>query len=163
MGRIEVVRGDLTKMDVDAIVNPANSSGVMGGGVAYYIKKSGGRVIEEEAKRQAPIPVGQAVLTSGGKLQAKHVIHAPTMKYPAMRIQAENARLATMAALDLAIKKGLKTIAFPGMGTGVGGVSYADAARAMADEIRKRLDRLDVVYLVGIDDDFVDACRKHLD
>jgi len=158
--KIKVVKGDLTKMDVQAIVNPANSSGVMGGGVAYYIKRAGGEIIEQEARRQAPIQVGEAVLTPAGKLKARHVIHAPTMKYPAMRIPAANARVATRAALDLAIKNGIKRVAFPGMGTGVGGVSYKEAASVMVDEIRKKLDRFDVVYLVGIDNDFVASFEK---
>jgi O-acetyl-ADP-ribose deacetylase (regulator of RNase III) len=163
MGIIVVLKGDLTQMEADAIVNPANSSGSMGGGVAYCIKKAGGDIVEKEAIRKAPIPVGKAVITAGGTLKAGYVIHAPTMKSPAMRIPAENARLATRAALGLAITKGLKTIAFPGMGTGVGGLGYEEAAKVMIAEIEKKLARFEYVYLVCMDDGFMSACRRALD
>ena len=93
-----VQKGDITELKVDAIVNPANSSGYMGGGVAGVIKRIGGFEIEKEAVSKAPIPVGDAVVTTAGKLPCKYVIHAPTMKQPAMRIGVENVRLATRAA-----------------------------------------------------------------
>ena len=96
---MEAVMGDLTEMDAEAIVNPANSLGVMGGGVALAIRRKGGREIEEEARAKAPIHVGSAVLTTGGRLKARHVIHAPTMAMPAERIGIENVALATRAAL----------------------------------------------------------------
>ncbi|GAH84142.1 unnamed protein product, partial [marine sediment metagenome] len=120
---IIVKLGDLTQINCDAIVNPANSFGYMGGGVAGAIKRVGGAEIEKEVVNKAPIVVGKAVSTSAGRLPCKYVIHAPTMKRPAMRIGVENARLATQAALRLAKEMGLSSIAIPGMGTGVGGVS----------------------------------------
>jgi O-acetyl-ADP-ribose deacetylase (regulator of RNase III) len=162
MGRIVAMMADLAGMDVDAIVNPANSGGVMGGGVAYHIKREGGDIIEEEAVKQAPIPVGKAVMTTSGRLMAGHVIHAPTMERPAMGIPVANVRAATRAALDLAVRKRVGTIAFPGMGTGVGGVSKDAAALAMVDEIRKRLGEFEVVYLVGVDKDLVGAFRRSI-
>ncbi|MEX2689946.1 MAG: macro domain-containing protein, partial [Candidatus Njordarchaeum guaymaensis] len=78
MVEIIVIKGDITKMDVDAIVNPANSLLIMGGGVAGAIKRRGGQIIEDEAVKQGPIPVGNAVITSAGNLKARYVIHAPT-------------------------------------------------------------------------------------
>ena len=75
---VEAVMGDLTEMDAEAIVNPANSRGVMGGGVALAIRRKGGRELEDKAKAKAPIPVGSAVLTTGGRLTARPVIPAPT-------------------------------------------------------------------------------------
>jgi len=78
MMEISVVQGSLLEVQADAIVNPANSLGLMGGGVAGVIKRFGGEEIEKEAVSKAPIPVGSAVLTSAGKLPFKGVIHAPT-------------------------------------------------------------------------------------
>jgi len=129
--KIKVLKGDLTELEVDAIVNPANSLGYMGGGVAGAIKRKGGREIEEEAVKKSPIEVGSAVATTSGKLKCRYVIHAPTMERPAMRIGVDNVEKATRAAFELAKSMKLKSIALPGMGTGVGGVKEEDAARAM--------------------------------
>ena len=115
---------DLTQTNCDAIVNPANSFGYMGSEVASTIKRVGGAEIEKEAVNGAPIVVGKAVSTTAGSLPCKYVIHAPTMKRPAMRIGVENVMLATQAALRLANEMGLSSIAIPGMGAGVGGVSH---------------------------------------
>ena len=128
---IVVERGDLTQISCDAIVNPANSYGYMGGGVAGAIKRVGGIEIEKEAISKAPIDVGKAVATTAGTLPCQYVIHAPTMKQPAMRIGVDNVRDATRAALELGVELNLKTIAIPGMGTGVGGVPTDDAAEAI--------------------------------
>ncbi len=127
-----VVEGDITQADVDAIVNPANSLMIMGGGVAGAIARAGGREIEEEARRYAPVPVGEAVATGAGRLRAKYVIHAPTMERPAMRIPLENAVKATQAALRKAAELGVESVALPAMGAGVGGLSVRDVAEAMA-------------------------------
>ena len=152
---VEAVLGDITRMSVDAVVNPANSLMIMGGGVAGAIKRAGGAEIEEEARRYAPVPVGKAVATSAGRLPARYVIHAPTMERPAMRIGVENVRLATRAALEKAEELSIESIAFPGMGTGVGGVPPEEAARAMLEEIRRHIERgtkLKKIVLVAIED-----------
>lgn len=133
--KISAVRFDITELRVDVIVNPANSSGTMGGGVALAIRIKGGVAIEKEAVALAPIMVGSAVLTTAGMLPSKFVIHAPTMVMPVEKIGAGNVRLAVRAALSLAKEKGLKKIAFPGMGTGVGGVDKRVAAQVMVSEI----------------------------
>lgn len=129
------VEGDLTELDVDAIVNPANSLGVMGGGVAGVIRSRGGTEIEREARKRAPIPIGKAVLTSAGKLPCRFVIHAPTMEQPAQATSLENVKKATLSALECAEEAGLKRIAFPGMGTGVGRVPPNQAARVMVETV----------------------------
>jgi O-acetyl-ADP-ribose deacetylase (regulator of RNase III) len=90
--QIEVIKGSILEVDADVIVNPANSLGFMGGGVAGVIKRFGGEEIEKEAVQRAPIPVGSAVLTSAGKLKFKGVIHAPTMEEPAMDSSEEKVR-----------------------------------------------------------------------
>ena len=138
---IVVAEGDITRFVVDAIVNPANSLMIMGGGVAGAIKRRGGAEIEEEALKHAPVPVGKAVVTGAGRLPAKRVIHAPTMERPAMRIPIENAVKATKAALDAAEEECLETIAFPAMGAGVGGLSVEDVAREMTRVISEHKPR----------------------
>lgn len=160
---IVVEKGDITKIACDAIVNPANSCGYMGGGVAGAIKRAGGIEIEKEAVSKAPIPVGSAIITKAGSLPCKYVIHAPTMEKPAMRIGIENVKLATKAAFDVALKsKDIKTIALPGMGTGVGGVSLEDAAREMMKIAKNYEDKFEKIIFVGLNDDLLKFFKKYL-
>lgn len=134
---IEVVKGDITEISADAIVNPANSLLIMGGGVAGVIKRKGGEIIEREALKHAPCPVGKAVITAGGTLKAKYVIHAPTMEKPAMPTTLNKVVKAIKAALEIANQHKLKTIAFPGMGTGVGGLTAKEGAEAFEIALRE--------------------------
>ncbi len=163
MIEISVVQGSLLEVQADAIVNPANSFGFMGGGVAGVIKRFGGEQIEEEAVSKAPIPVGSAVLTSAGKLHFKGVIHAPTMEKPAMETTEEKVRRAVRAVLELADRMGFESIAMPGMGTGVGRLPKDVSARAMIEEIRnfhpKNLKR---VILVDLDGQMVEEWKRLL-
>ncbi len=150
--KIRVVTGDITKLEIDAIVNPANSQLIMGGGVAGAILRAGGSQIQEEALRKAPTPIGKAVATTAGKLKAKYVIHAPTMTRPAMATNKENAKLAARAALKCAEQLGIKSMAFPGLGTGVGGLGAHEAANVMVEEIKKHIESsttIKQVILVG--------------
>ncbi len=161
--KIKVLKADITSLQVDAIVNAANSYGYMGGGVAGAIKRIGGIEIEQEAAAQAPIPVGFAVITTAGKLKCRFVVHAPTMEQPASLVDAGNVKEATRAALECADEKGLKVIAFPGMGTGVGGVPKDKAAQAMVSEIKKFKGKsLQEVILVGFDNEMVKAFEEVL-
>ena len=127
---VAVERGDITDWDVDAIINAANSTLVMGTGVAAAIKRKGGVLIEEEAVRQGPIEVGEAVLTPGGNLAATHVIHAVAMG-PDLKTNPDTIARTTRAVLVLADKHRLTSIALPALGTGVGHVAPAAAAEAM--------------------------------
>lgn len=146
---IHVAVGELTQLSVDAIVSPANSLGIMIGGVAGAIREAGGETIEEEAKACAPIAVGAAIVTTAGELFSKAVIHVPTMEEPGMKIGVENVRRATRAALLAAARFNYQTIAFPTIGTGSGGVPFDEAARAMVDELRAhRQPQPQVVYLI---------------
>jgi O-acetyl-ADP-ribose deacetylase (regulator of RNase III) len=161
--QISVIHGSILDTDADVIVNAANSLGIMGGGVAGVIKRAAGQEVEDEARRQAPIAVGTAVLTSGGTTKFKGIIHAPTMPRPAMRISASNVALATKAALTLADEPRFESIALPGMGTGVSGVSQVDAAVAMLREIKSYSPRfLKSVILVDVDDAMVAAWKQEL-
>jgi O-acetyl-ADP-ribose deacetylase (regulator of RNase III) len=127
---VAIERGDITDRDVDAVVNAANSALTMSTGVAAAIKRKGGVLIEEEAMRQGPIEVGEAVLTPGGNLPATHVIHAAVMG-PNLRTDPDTVARTTRAVLGLADKHRLTSIAFPALGTGVGHVPPAAAAEAM--------------------------------
>lgn len=162
--KISVHQGDILSATTDAIVNPANSLCVMGGGVAGAIKKAGGQIIEDEAKQQAPCAVGQAVLTSAGILPFKGIIHAPTMEHPSEPIPAKQVELATIAALRLADEQGYQSIAFPGMGTGVGDVDYDVAAKIMVESIQMYMtdNQLDEVHLYALDDKLIEAFNNYL-
>lgn len=160
---IQVIQGSILEAAVDAIVNAANSHGIMGGGVAGVIRRAAGPAVEQEARGQAPIPIGTAVLTSGGATRYKGIIHAPTMPELAMRIPAVNVAHATRAALRLADERRYASLAIPGMGTGVGGVAHEDAAAQMIREIRAHEARsLRSVILVDVDPLMVEAWRKFL-
>jgi O-acetyl-ADP-ribose deacetylase (regulator of RNase III) len=161
--QIKVVNGSILDVDADVIVNAANSLGIMGGGVAGVIKRAAGQEVENEARLQAPIAVGTAVLTSSGSTKFKGIIHAPTMSRPAMRIPAENVALATKAALALADQHEFQSIALPGMGTGVGGVCHGDAAAMMIREIQCYSPRsLKSVILVDVDNAMTAAWKQEL-
>ena len=159
---LDVKTGDITKVCCDAIVNPANSFGYMGGGVAGALKRVGGAIIEQEAVAKAPIVVGSAVATTAGMLPCTFVIHAPTMEKPAMRIPVENVAKATSAALTLAEQLKIKRIAVPGMGTGVGGVAPVDAARAMITVAREFENKFDSIIFVDRNESMINAFMKFL-
>jgi O-acetyl-ADP-ribose deacetylase (regulator of RNase III) len=158
--QIHIAKADITEMAVDAIVNPANSLGIMGGGVAGALSRKGGPSIQKEAMSMAPIAVGAAVVTTAGGLWAKHIIHAPTMEEPGTKVGVEDARRATRAALLAATHRGFDVIAIPGLGTGLGGLDPAEAARAMVDELRAhRHPKPTTVYLVDTNDEIL-ACLE---
>lgn len=163
--KIAVTTGDITKQEVDAIVNPANSMLIMGGGVAGAILRAGGIEIQDEASKKAPVPVGKAVATHAGKLNAKYVIHAPTMERPAMQTNKYKVGLATRDALECARQLGISSIAFPGMGTGVGGLNRREAAEVMVEEIKRHVESgtpLKNLILVGFDKDLATAFETAL-
>jgi O-acetyl-ADP-ribose deacetylase (regulator of RNase III) len=135
-----VERGDITDAEVDAVVNAANSELWMGTGVAGAMKRKGGVVIEEEALRQGPIEIGEAVLTVAGNLPATHVIHAATMGKD-LRTDPEKIAAATRSTLALAEKHKLESIAFPALGSGVGGVPLGQSAEAILSTIIQHVAR----------------------
>jgi O-acetyl-ADP-ribose deacetylase len=129
---LEVVQGDITDCAVGGIVNAANNHLWMGAGVAGAIKRKGGQVIEDEAVRHGPIAVGEAVVTGGGALQARYVIHAAAMGQDLVT-NADLIRQATTNSLKRATELGMESVAFPALGTGVGGFPIHEAARAMIE------------------------------
>ena len=129
-GRIELTEGDITCLDVDAIVNPANSALQLGAGVAGAIRSRGGPSIQRECDAIGSCPVGGAVVTAGGNLEAKFVIHAvgPLGSDPnADRLLASACR----SALDRAAEKNVASIAIPAISTGVFGFPLERAARIL--------------------------------
>ena len=134
---IEIIRGDITKQDVDAIVNAANNHLWMGAGSAGAIVRAGGREIEDEAISQGPIEVGEAVVTGGGDLPARHVIHAAAMGEDLIT-SADLIRAATENALKRAEELKLSSVALPAIGTGVGGFPLDEAAAIMLGVVRAR-------------------------
>lgn len=162
---IEVELGDLTKQKVDVLCNPANGLMYMGGGAAGALKRAGGEEIEREALKHAPVPVGKAIATTAGKLQARWVVHAPTMERPAMPTTGKKVYLATKAALDCAEQAGAESIVLPGMGTGVGGVPFEGAAEAMTKALREFspvAKSLKEIVLCDLSEEMVDAWARAL-
>jgi len=158
---IDIRKGDITKAKAAAIVNAANSSGSMGGGVALAIRRAGGAEIEKEAIEQAPIPVGFAVATTAGHLPFRFVVHAATMRRPRQRIPAENVGLATRAAIETADRLGCESLAIPGLGTHTGKVSPTVAAREMFAAIAAfKPTTLRHIVLTDLDKRVVDAWRR---
>lgn len=165
----EVFLGDITSLEVDAIVNAANSELWMGAGVAGAIKRVGGQNIEDEAVRLGPIPVGESVVTSAGNLKARHVIHAAAMG-PDLMTNADLIRQATRTALLRAKERSLTSIALPALGTGIGAFPLVEAARLMAQTVRdhclKETSLRKVVFAVlgqAACEEFTEALKKAAD
>jgi len=119
---LELIDGDITEMETDAIVNAANSRLQHGGGVAGIIVSKGGRIIQEESNKIGHVPTGEAAITTAGRLKARYVIHAvgPVWRGGGEH-EEEKLRNATLNSLKLAEGKGLKSIAFPAISAGIFG------------------------------------------
>ena len=139
MAQIEVQQADITKLEVDAIANAANTDLKHGGGVAGAIVRAGGRIVQEESDELAPIGLGEAVATSAGEMPAQWVIHAATMRLGGPT-SAEVIRKATASTLAKADELGARSLALVAFGTGVGGFPVEEAARIEVEEVRRRLD-----------------------
>ena len=151
--KIKVLQGDITESEVDAIVNAANNHLWMGAGVAGAIKVKGGKEIEEEAMKKGPVPVGEAVVTSGGKLKAKYVIH-PAVMGQNLTPNEEYIKNATRNSLKRAEELKIKSIAFPAFGTGVGGFPTDRCAQLMLDQVKdfsKKTKHLKEVLFILLD------------
>jgi len=137
---IEVAQADITRLEVDAIANAANTELRHGGGVAGAISRAGGPDVQTESDRVAPIELGEAVETTAGEMPSRWVIHAATMELGGPT-SAEIIRRATAATLAKADELGAKSLALVAFGTGVGGFSLEEAARIEVEEVRRHLDR----------------------
>jgi len=139
LARIELWNGDICELEVDAIVNPANLSLWMATGVGGAIKRAGGDEIEFAAVRQAPVPLGESIVTPAGTLAARAIIHA---------VSLDRVRRTSGPVIDQAVRSAIarareidaRSIAFPALGTGVGGFPLEEAARVMVTAVRDELE-----------------------
>lgn len=145
--QIEITQGDITEEQTDAIVNAANNYLWMGAGVAGAIKRKGGSVIEQEAVSQGPVEIGSAVVTTGGALPAQYVIHAAGMGQD-LKTSETDIQNSTIASLRLAGEKQMQSIAFPAIGTGVGGFSMVQCAELMLSAAIEYLQNKTSVQLI---------------
>ena len=158
---VKSVKGDISELDVDAIVNAANSDLWMGSGVAGAIKRKGGVIIEREAMAQGPIRPGQAVITKGGALKARHVIHCAGMP-PGGSATVEYVESSARDAMRLVDEKGIETVAFPAIGAGVGGITQKESINAILRGVlegRRDSSSIATLLLVG----YGDAARATID
>ena len=138
MASIELWNGDICDLEVDAIVNPANLSLWMATGVGGALKRAGGDEIEFAAVRQAPVPLGGAVVTTAGTLAARAVIHAVSLDHE-RRTSGPVIESAVRSSMARAREIGATSIAFPALGTGVGGFPLAESARITVRTVREEL------------------------
>ena len=164
---VRVVEGDISTFEGDAVVNAANNHLRLGTGVAGAIAQRGGGRIQEECdeivRQSGPIAVGEAALTGGGNLRARYVIHAAAMGD--LPVTPESIHNATVSALRLAQENGIRSVAFPILGTGVGGFPFTEAARIMVEAVREFISNapdVDSVVFYGFTPDQAAMLRRHL-
>jgi O-acetyl-ADP-ribose deacetylase (regulator of RNase III) len=138
VGRITLIEGDICEQEVEAIVNPANTALSLGTGVAGAIQARGGNEIQRECDQAGPIELGSAALTGGGDLSARYVVHAAGIE-PGGSADEASVRSAVRAALVIAAENGIRTIAVPAVGTGVGGFAMQRCAEVALEEARLHL------------------------
>ena len=146
---LELVEGDITRQDTEAIVNAVNEQLRVGGGVDGAINRAGGPQIQEEARRIGRCPTGQAVITTGGNLKAKYVIHTVGPIYHGGQ-QGEEELLASAyrESLKVASEREIKSLAFPSLSTGVYGYPVPDAARVALSTVKDYLAQHPEIELV---------------
>jgi O-acetyl-ADP-ribose deacetylase (regulator of RNase III) len=171
---VRLVKGDITEIETDAIVNAANSSLMGGGGVDGAIHRKGGPRILEECKKiravdwSEGLPTGKAVVTSAGNLKARYVIHTVgPIWYGGNRGEPELLGQAYQSSLRIAVSKGLKTVAFPSISTGAYGYPVADASRVALKTVKNFLEKEDklreVVFVLFSEHDlkiYVNAAKE---
>jgi len=162
---IRALRGDLTTLEVDAIVNAANPGLTHGGGVAAAIVRAGGTVVQHESDRwvaeHGPLLPGTAALTTAGAMPARCVVHVAGPVYRAGRDNQRLLRLAVAAALDAASAAGCRSVALPAISAGVFGYPLDEATAVIASEAAawssRHPDSLDAISLVGFDERVTEA------
>jgi O-acetyl-ADP-ribose deacetylase len=163
--KIVVMKWDITDIEADAIVNAANTDLVLGSGVAGAIRKKGGDLIQNECNEIGSIPLGQAAITGAGNIRARFVIHAAGMHLGG-RVSGLSLRDCTYNSLLRASEKNLKTIAFPAIGTGVGGFPMKNCAQVMVDTVSEFLQNkhssIERVYFVLFNEESFDAFDLYL-
>lgn len=153
MTDIHIEQGDITSYKVDAIVNAANNDLILGGGLAGAIARKGGQEIQQECNKIGPIKVGQAAITTAGKLPAKYVIHAASMQLGGVTSK-ESLESSVRQCLEIAEKYKLNSIAFPAIGTGIARFPIEQCAKIMIKVILnhiKKQTHLKDIYIVLYD------------
>ncbi|MDF2156351.1 O-acetyl-ADP-ribose deacetylase [Algoriphagus sp. CAU 1675] len=167
--KIELLKGDITQLEVDAIVNAANSSLLGGGGVDGAIHRAGGPEILKECQairdRQGGCEAGEAVITGGGKLKARYVIHTVGPVWQGGHAQeAEKLRLCYLNSLKIASEHQVKTIAFPNISTGIFGYPLAEAADIAIQTVRDaKFPEIEKVLFVCYNDENYRLYQERLD
>jgi O-acetyl-ADP-ribose deacetylase (regulator of RNase III) len=161
MAELEVIAADVTKLEVDAIANAANTRLLHGGGVAGAISRAGGPAVQRESDERAPIGLGDAVETTAGDMPARWVIHAATMELGGPT-SADIIDRATRSTLAKAEELGCRSLALVAFGTGVGGFPLDDAARIMVGAAREHEGALERVLFAVHGDDAERAFRDAL-
>ena len=163
--RIVTRQGDVTESDCEAVVNAANTDLMLGAGVAGAIRRKGGPQVQAECDRIGPIALGEAAVTTGGNLKARYVIHAAGMRLGAP-VSERSLRDTTRNSLKRATEKGIGSVAFPAIGTGIGGFPIKRCAEVMLEEIRDHLKREQIpqrVEIVLFDDAALNAFEQALE
>ena len=163
VAELTVEQTDITKLEVDAIANAANSQLLHGGGVAAAIARAGGAALERESRERARVAVGDAVETTAGDMPARWVIHAATMEQPGGRSSADVIERATRATLARAEELGARSLGLVAFGTGVGGFPVEEAARIMVGAAREHEGALERIVFAVHGDAAERAFRDALD
>jgi len=138
---VDIIKGDVTTLDVEAIVNPANNALMHGGGLAAAIVHAGGQIIQQESKKIGYVPTGSAVYTQGGHLKAKYVIHAVGPRYKDGNSgEKEKLESAVLASLNIADGLKLKSVALPAISSGIFGYPVHESSKVIIDSIVKFLE-----------------------
>ncbi|MEA2407207.1 MAG: O-acetyl-ADP-ribose deacetylase [Thermoleophilaceae bacterium] len=161
MAELEVIAGDVTTLEVDAIANAANTQLAHGGGVAAAIARAGGPAVQRESYEKAPIGLGEAVETTAGDMPARWVVHAATMELGGPT-SAEIIERATRSTLARAEELGARSLALVAFGTGVGGFPLEEAARIMVGTAREHEGSLERIVFAVHGDEAERAFREAL-
>jgi len=149
MGRIKILLGDITDYEGEAIVNAANTSLILGGGVAGAIRRRGGDTIQEECNRIGEIPLGEAVVTKAGRLKVKYVIHAAAMGFN-KSCTKESLKNAVQNSLERCREMGIKSVAMPAIGMGIAGFPLKEGSKIMLLTVTSFIEQNEVPKEVSI-------------
>ncbi len=161
MGKVEIIRGDITKLAVDAIVNAANESLLPGGGVSGAIHRAAGEELARACRAVAPCPTGEARITPGFRLPAKWVIHTVGPVWQGgTQNEAHLLEKAYRFSLALAKEHGLRTVAFPSISTGIFGYPLEKAAPIALKVLLEEAPHFEALYMVAFDEKTYEAYQK---
>lgn len=167
--KIKVIKGDITKEETEAIVNPANNYLKHGGGVAGAIVRAGGDIIQRESEeyvqKYGPLPTGEATITTGGNLKAKYVIHTVGPRW-GEGDEYNKLKRAVQNTLKLAVEKDIKSISIPAISCGIFGfpqdLGTKIIVETIIDFIKKESHNFEEIHLIGIGEDITSLFAKNL-